>query len=195
MTKSLQTNRSRRIARTRFSVKAAAHGRPRLTVFRSGRHIYAQVISDEEGKTIAAASSVDTELKGKVKGTRPRKCGRGRQTVGPARGESRREGSDFRPWRLHVPRAHQGSGRCGPRSRPRVLSAFKGSNSWHGHPQEPQTAAANAPAVAAAAASDPAPADAVGVTAANVKAEAAIAVIVTRNSSTSLSTSTASPRW
>jgi large subunit ribosomal protein L18 len=59
---------SRRRARTRFAVKAAGHGRPRLTVFRSGRHIYAQVITDEEGKTLAAASSIDAELKGKVKG-------------------------------------------------------------------------------------------------------------------------------
>jgi len=59
---------SRRRVRTRFSVKAAAHGRPRLSVFRSGRHIYAQVIADEEGKTLAAASSVDTDLKGKAKG-------------------------------------------------------------------------------------------------------------------------------
>ena len=60
-----QTNRRR--ARTRFSVKAAAHGRPRLSVFRSGRHIYAQVIADAEGKTLAAASSIDTDLKGKTK--------------------------------------------------------------------------------------------------------------------------------
>jgi large subunit ribosomal protein L18 len=57
----------RRRARTRFSVKAAAHGRPRLTVFRSGRHIYAQVISDEDGRTVAAASSIDTDLKEKAK--------------------------------------------------------------------------------------------------------------------------------
>jgi large subunit ribosomal protein L18 len=65
-TSSKSTNRRR--VRTRFAVKAAAHGRPRLSVFRSGRHIYAQVIADEEGKTLAAASSVDTDLKGKAKG-------------------------------------------------------------------------------------------------------------------------------
>jgi large subunit ribosomal protein L18 len=59
---------NRRRARTRFAVQAAAHGRPRLSVFRSGRHIYAQVISDAEGKTLAAASSIDADLKGKVKG-------------------------------------------------------------------------------------------------------------------------------
>ena len=65
-TTSKSTNRRR--ARTRFSVKAASHGRPRLSVFRSGRHIYAQVIADDEGKTLAAASSIDADLKGKVKG-------------------------------------------------------------------------------------------------------------------------------
>src|ERR1700753_3056897 len=50
---------SRRRVRTRFAVKAAAHGRPRLSVFRSGRHIYAQIIKDEDGVTLAAASSMD----------------------------------------------------------------------------------------------------------------------------------------
>src|SRR5579884_2219268 len=57
----------RRTARTRFSLKQSAHGRPRLSVFRSGRHIYAQIINDADGRTMAAASSVDGDLKGKVK--------------------------------------------------------------------------------------------------------------------------------
>ncbi len=64
MTKALKQT-ARRKGRTRFSVKAAAHGRPRLSVFRSGRHIYAQIIKDEDGKTLAAASSIDEGLKGK----------------------------------------------------------------------------------------------------------------------------------
>jgi len=67
MTKALKQT-ARRKGRTRFSVKAAAHGRPRLSVFRSGRHIYAQIIKDEDGKTLAAASSIDEGLKGAVKG-------------------------------------------------------------------------------------------------------------------------------
>ncbi len=37
--------------------------RPRLCVYRSGRHIYAQVISDESGATITAASTLSSELK------------------------------------------------------------------------------------------------------------------------------------
>ncbi len=58
---------ARRQKRTRFQVKTRGHGRARLTVFRSGRHIYAQVIDDLAGKTVAAASSLDKELKEKVK--------------------------------------------------------------------------------------------------------------------------------
>jgi len=41
--------------------------RPRLSVFRSGKHIYAQVIDDRGGRTVAAASSLDKELKSKFK--------------------------------------------------------------------------------------------------------------------------------
>ena len=41
-------------------------GRPRLNVFKSVKHIYAQVIDDYAGKTLVAASSVDKELKGKL---------------------------------------------------------------------------------------------------------------------------------
>jgi large subunit ribosomal protein L18 len=58
---------ARRKARTRFQVKTRGHGRVRLTVFRSGRHIYAQVIDDVAGKTVAAASTLDKDVKGKVK--------------------------------------------------------------------------------------------------------------------------------
>ncbi|MEK9673821.1 MAG: 50S ribosomal protein L18 [Rhodospirillaceae bacterium] len=56
----------KRQSRIRRRVRKAALERPRLSVFRSGRHIYAQVIDDREGKTVAAASSLDKELKGKL---------------------------------------------------------------------------------------------------------------------------------
>jgi len=60
----------RRRARVRRTLKKVSDGRPRLSVFRSSKHIYAQVIDDEKGVTIAAASSLDKELKGKLpKGT------------------------------------------------------------------------------------------------------------------------------
>jgi large subunit ribosomal protein L18 len=59
---------NRRKQRVRSSIRRGASGRPRLSVFRSGKHIYAQVIDDGEGRTLAAASSVDTALKAKLKG-------------------------------------------------------------------------------------------------------------------------------
>jgi large subunit ribosomal protein L18 len=53
----------RRRARTRFRIAHNAAGRPRLSVFRSGRHIYAQIIDDRARATIAAASSNEKEGK------------------------------------------------------------------------------------------------------------------------------------
>ena len=58
---------ARRQRRARFALRKAAGGRPRLSVFRSGKHIYAQVIDDRKGATLAAASSLDQSLKGKLK--------------------------------------------------------------------------------------------------------------------------------
>jgi large subunit ribosomal protein L18 len=50
---------ARRKARVRRTIKARANGRPRLSVFRSDRNIYAQVIDDQNGHTLASASSLD----------------------------------------------------------------------------------------------------------------------------------------
>ncbi|NKC50593.1 50S ribosomal protein L18 [Ochrobactrum cytisi] len=57
----------RRAARVRRQVKAVANGRPRLSVHRSSKNIYVQVIDDVRGVTIAAASTPDGDLKGKLK--------------------------------------------------------------------------------------------------------------------------------
>jgi large subunit ribosomal protein L18 len=46
---------------------AGTESRPRLCVFRSNKHIYAQVIDDSKGATLASASSADAETKGEVK--------------------------------------------------------------------------------------------------------------------------------
>ena len=55
--------------RRHFRVRKKVHGtpdRPRLAVFRSNRYIYAQVIDDEAGRTVAAASSQEQSLRGKT---------------------------------------------------------------------------------------------------------------------------------
>jgi len=59
-------NFARRSHRVRQSLKRAANGRLRLSVFRSSKHIYAQVIDDAAGKTMAAASTLDKDLKGSL---------------------------------------------------------------------------------------------------------------------------------
>ena len=58
---------ARRKARVRKALKARAFGRPRLSVFRSDKNIYAQIIDDANGRTLAAASTLDKDLKGSVK--------------------------------------------------------------------------------------------------------------------------------
>jgi len=57
----------RRQRRLRLSLRRKSGGRPRLSIFRSSKHIYAQVIDDAKGVTLAAASTLDSDLKGKVK--------------------------------------------------------------------------------------------------------------------------------
>jgi len=58
---------NRRRARLRYQLKQKSVGRPRLSVFRSGKHIYAQIIDDSAGKTLAAASTLDKDLKAALK--------------------------------------------------------------------------------------------------------------------------------
>ena len=53
----------RRRARVRRAVKAGGRGRPRLSVFRSSKHIYAQVIDDLKGETLASASSLEKAMR------------------------------------------------------------------------------------------------------------------------------------
>src|SRR3954462_15893871 len=57
----------RRKARVRRAIKKASNGRPRLSVFRSSKQIYAQIIDDDRGHTLAAASSVEKDTRGKLK--------------------------------------------------------------------------------------------------------------------------------
>ena len=60
---SLKVTNARRKQRVRNSLRRSANGRPRLSVFRSSKHIYAQVIDDAAGKTLVSASSLDKDLK------------------------------------------------------------------------------------------------------------------------------------
>ena len=57
----------RRKARVRRTLKANATDRPRLSVHRSSKHIYVQVIDDAAGKTVAAASTLEKDLKSALK--------------------------------------------------------------------------------------------------------------------------------
>jgi len=62
-----QELRDRRRQRLRFQLRRKSNGRPRLSVFRSGKNIYAQVIDDGAGRTVAAASSLDKSLREALK--------------------------------------------------------------------------------------------------------------------------------
>lgn len=66
MARHLSTDERRR-ARVRRALKAAANGRPRLSVFRSSKHIYAQVIDDGAGVTLASASTLEKNLRDSLK--------------------------------------------------------------------------------------------------------------------------------
>jgi large subunit ribosomal protein L18 len=61
------TSTERRKARVRRTIVASSGGRPRLSVFRSSKQIYAQVIDDEHGRTLAAASSLEKPMREQLK--------------------------------------------------------------------------------------------------------------------------------
>ena len=63
MTKGMSLFEKRR-RRNRSALRARAGSRPRLSVHRSGKHIYAQVIDDTEGRTIASASTLEKDARG-----------------------------------------------------------------------------------------------------------------------------------
>jgi len=66
MTK-LSVRTARRAKKVRHAIKRAAGGRARLSVFRSSKHIYAQVIDDLHGVTLVSASSMEKDMRGGLK--------------------------------------------------------------------------------------------------------------------------------
>lgn len=65
LSKSFEKNEKRK-NRVRVALKKAANGRMRLSVFRSGRHIYAQIIDDSKGITVVSASTLDKDIRESV---------------------------------------------------------------------------------------------------------------------------------
>jgi large subunit ribosomal protein L18 len=63
----LSDRTARRTEKVRRAIKRAASGRVRLSVFRSSKHIYAQLIDDTKGETLASASSLEKDLRGNLK--------------------------------------------------------------------------------------------------------------------------------
>ena len=59
----------RRRSRSRKKLRKVANGQPRLTVHRSSKHMYAQIIDDQSGNTVAAASTLDADFKNARKST------------------------------------------------------------------------------------------------------------------------------
>jgi len=66
--KSSREKMQRRAQRTRARLARFSGGRPRLSVFRSSKHIYAQIIDDSNGVTLASASTLDADVRGKASG-------------------------------------------------------------------------------------------------------------------------------
>ena len=97
--------------------------RPRLCVYRSLGHIYAQIIDDRSGRTLVSASSVDKETKKNLKGggniASAKAVGKIIAERAKAAGVSQ---SGVRPRRLQVSRPRQGARRCGAGSGVTVLT-------------------------------------------------------------------------
>ena len=113
--------RERRDARARKRIRGTQE-RPRLTVYRSLANIYAQIINDDEGRTLCAASSLDPTLRTAVvyrerQGSTGRRSDVGQDSLGQGHQEGR-----IRPRSCAVSRTHRGLGRSGPQGRTGLLS-------------------------------------------------------------------------
>ena len=113
---------ARRKSRVRRVLSTRAAGRPRLSVHRSSKHIYAQVIDDAAGTTVAAASSLEKDVKGSLKTGADKAAA---IAVGKLIAERAIKAGVkevvFDRGGYHLPRAREGARRCRARRRPAVL--------------------------------------------------------------------------
>ena len=116
----------RRQGRVRGTLRRAAGERKRLTVFRSSKHIYAQVIDDDEGVTLASASSIEkTAREGLKTGASVDAAKSVGKLIARARQGEGRQGRGVRPRRLPLSRPGQSFGRGGARRRTELLKHWK----------------------------------------------------------------------
>ena len=108
----------RRSQRVRNSLKRKSRGRVRLSVHRSGQHIYAQIIDDATSATLASASTLDKDLRAKLKSTATIDAARevGTLIARRAAEKSHRSGR-FRPRWVSLSWPREGTRRRSPRSR------------------------------------------------------------------------------
>ena len=118
----VQNLQQRRRERLRYQLRQKSGGRPRLSVFRSGKHIYAQVIDDAQGKTLAAASTLDKDLKaGGTTGSNKSAAEAVGKLVAERALAAGVSAVGVRPRVLFVSWPRQGAGRRRPRGRAGVL--------------------------------------------------------------------------
>ena len=118
----LTKTKARRIARVRRAVRKAGAGRARLSVFRSSKHIYAQVIDDAAGRTLAAASSIEKDLREKLKtGADTAAAAEVGKLLAERAVKAGVKDVVFDRGRLSLSRPGEGPGRRGARRRPQLL--------------------------------------------------------------------------
>ena len=113
---------SRRQARVRRSLRAHAYGKPRLTVFRSSKQIYCQIIDDDLGRTLAAASSLEKANRENLKtGATVESAKVIGQQIAERAVQAGIKRSRVRPRCLYVSWTCQGAGGRRPRRRAQIL--------------------------------------------------------------------------
>jgi len=118
----LKVTNARRKKRVRLSLRRSANGRPRLSVFRSSKHIYAQVIDDLKGETVASASSLEKSLRDAGKTGANIDAAKAVGKLLAERAVQKGVKEVVFDLRLSVSRARQGARGCRARERAELLS-------------------------------------------------------------------------